>query len=143
MESMGVITRIDEPTEWCVGMVVVPKQNRKVRICVNLTRLNESVCVQGATHILPSVEQTLAQIGGAKYFMTLDANSGYWQIELDPKSAKLTTFIMPFSRFCFNRNHFSPRAFSTKDDGDSGRHSRSHICLVDDVLVTGTTQPEH
>ena len=25
MESMGVITRIEEPTEWRVGMVVVPK----------------------------------------------------------------------------------------------------------------------
>ena len=35
-------------------------------------------------HIMPSAEQMLAQIGGAKYFSKLDANSGYWQIELDP-----------------------------------------------------------
>ena len=27
MESQGVIRRIDEPTEWCAGMVVVPKSN--------------------------------------------------------------------------------------------------------------------
>ena len=44
MESMGVITRIDEPTEWCAGMVVVPKRGGKVRICVDLTKLNKSVC---------------------------------------------------------------------------------------------------
>lgn len=75
MESMGVITKIDELTEWCAGMVVVPKSGGKVKICVDLTKLNESVCRE--KHILPSVEQTLAQIGGAKHFTKLDANSGY------------------------------------------------------------------
>ena len=81
MESMGVITRIDKPTEWCAGMVVVPKRGGKVRICVDLTKLNESVCRE--KHILPSVEQTLAQIGGAKHFTKLNANSGYWQMATD------------------------------------------------------------
>ena len=75
MESMGVITRIEEPTEWCAGMVVVPKRGGKVRICVDLSKLNESVCRE--RHILPSVEQILAQIGGAKHFTKLDANSSY------------------------------------------------------------------
>ena len=76
-----------------------------MRICVHLTKLNdESVCRE--RHILPSVEQTLAQIGGAKHFTKLNANSGYWQIELDPESVKLTTFITPLGRFCFNRLPF-------------------------------------
>ena len=38
MEKMGVISRISKPTDWCTGMVVVPKANGKVRICVDLTR---------------------------------------------------------------------------------------------------------
>ena len=57
-------------------------------------------------HILPSVEQTLAQIGGAKVFTKLDANSGFWQVELSHDSALLTTFITPFGRFCFKRLPF-------------------------------------
>ena len=36
MEETGVITKISEPTEWCAGMVVVPKANGNVRICVDL-----------------------------------------------------------------------------------------------------------
>ena len=36
MEEMGVISRVDEPTDWCAGMVVVPKSNNQVRICVIL-----------------------------------------------------------------------------------------------------------
>ena len=43
MEQMHIISKVDESTEWCAGMVVVPKANDKVRICVDLTRLNESI----------------------------------------------------------------------------------------------------
>ena len=104
MEAMGVISKVDEPTDWCAGLVVVPKSNGQVRICVDLTKLNKSVCQE--RHLLPSVEQILAQLEGAKVFSKLDANSGFWQIELAPESAKLTTFISPFGRFCFNRLPF-------------------------------------
>ena len=104
MEEMGVVSRVSEPTEWCAGMVVVPKSGGKVRICVDLTRLNE--CVSRERHLLPAVEQTLAQLAGAQVFTKLDANSGFWQIPLAKESALLTTFITPFGRFCFNRLPF-------------------------------------
>jgi len=44
-------------------------------------------------HIIPSVEQLLAQLGDAQVFSKLDANSGFWQVKLDQASAILTTFI--------------------------------------------------
>ena len=43
-------------------------------------KLNQSVCRE--RHILPLVEQILAQLGGAAVFSKLDVNSGFWQIEL-------------------------------------------------------------
>ena len=45
MEKVGVISRVSEPTDWCAGMVVVPKPDGRVRICVDLTnlKLNQSV----------------------------------------------------------------------------------------------------
>ena len=100
MEEMGAVRRVSEPTNyWCAGMVVVLKP--EVYICVDLTRLNESVCREH--HPLPAVEQTLAQLAGARVFTKLYANSGFWQIPLAQESAPLTTFITPFGRFCFNR----------------------------------------
>lgn len=94
MEAMGVITRVDVPTECCAGMVMVPKSEDHVQICVDLTQLNESVCRK--RHPLPVVEQILAQICGAKYFSKVDAISGFWQIPLSPpESPLLTTFITP------------------------------------------------
>ena len=94
MERLGVISQVEDPTEWCAGMVVVPKANGQVRICVDLTKLNENVCRE--RHQLPAVEQTLAQIAGAQVFTKLDANSGFWQIPLSEESALLTSFITPY-----------------------------------------------
>ena len=139
-----MISKIDEPTDWCAGMVVVLKEDGRVRICVDLTQLNQSVCIE--RHILPSVEQTLAQIGGAKHFSKLDANSVFWEIELDPETAKLTTFIMPVGRFCFNRLPFgitsAPEHFQRRMTEILG-DIEGVVCLVDDILVSGKIQEEH
>ena len=100
MEQLGVIAQVHEPTEWCSAMVVVPKANGQVRICVDLTKLNQSV--RRVRYQLPAVEQILAQLTGATVFTKLDANSGFLQIPLSPESALLTTFITPFGCFCFH-----------------------------------------
>ena len=104
MESMGVISKVDEPTPWCAGMVVVLKTNGKVRICVDLKPLNENVLRE--VHPLPKVDETLAQLAGAKVFTKLDANSGFWQIPLAESSRLLTSFITPIGRYQFNKLPF-------------------------------------
>ncbi|KAL1470366.1 hypothetical protein MTO96_040469 [Rhipicephalus appendiculatus] len=43
MEGNGIIRKVEEPTPWCSAMVVVPKSNGEVRICVDLTNLNKAV----------------------------------------------------------------------------------------------------
>ena len=78
METMGVISKVDVPTPWCAGMVVAPKRSGAVRICVDLKPLNRSVLRE--VHPLPKVDDTLAQLAGAKVFSKLDANSGFCQI---------------------------------------------------------------
>jgi len=60
MEKADIISRVEGPTDWCAGIVVVPKPNNQVRICVDLTQLNKSV--KRERHILPSVDHTLAQL---------------------------------------------------------------------------------
>ena len=39
MEKLGVISKVEEPTPWCAGMVVVPKKSGSIRICVDLKPL--------------------------------------------------------------------------------------------------------
>ena len=144
MESLGVIERVTQPTDWCAGMVVVPKTNGDVRICVDLTRLNESV--RRERHPLPAVDHVLAQIAGAKIFSKLDANAGFWQIPLSVESALLTTFITPFGRFCFRR---LPFGITSASEHFQRRMTEilaglpGVVCLIDDMLVHGRSQEEH
>lgn len=141
---MQIISKVDEPTEWCAGMVVVPKAKGKVRICVDLTKLDESILSE--YHPLPSVDHTLAQLAGATIFSKLDVNSGFWQIGLSPESAKLTTFVTPFGRFCFNCLPFgissAPKHFQKQIlqvlEGTGGA-----LCQMDDILVYGKSVEEH
>ena len=134
MEQLGVISRIEEPMSWCAGMVVIPKGDESVRKCVDLTKLNKAVCRE--RHLLPSVEESLASLENATIFLKIDANSGFWQIELDKASAVPTTFITPFGRFHLNRlpfgiksapEHFQCRMSQILTDLEGA------ICLIDDV----------
>ena len=104
MEALGVISKVEQPTDWCAPMVVVPKSQDDVRICIDLTKLNESV--RRERYEMPSVDYTLGQLAGAKIFSKLDANSRIWQVRLSEESTLLTTFITPFGRFAFRRLPF-------------------------------------
>ena len=63
---MGVTSKMNEPTQWCAGMVVVPKKSGEVRICVDLKALNDNEIRE--VHPIPTVDETLAQLAGAKIF---------------------------------------------------------------------------
>ena len=144
METMGVISKVDIPTPWCAGMVVVPKKSGAVRICVDLKPLNQSVMRE--VHPLPKVDDTLAQLTGAKVFSKLDANSGFWQIPLSPPSRLVTTFITPFGRYCFNKLPFgissAPEHFQ-KCMSEILTGLNGVVCQMDDVLVFGSDRAEH
>eukprot|EP00731_Ephydatia_muelleri_P021134 Em0013g861a len=96
MLLLGVISKVDIPTPWCAGMVVAPKKNGDIRICVDFRPLNSSVLRE--VHPLPKVDETLALLTGARIFSKLDASSGFWQIPLSEQSKLLTTFITPYGR---------------------------------------------
>ena len=144
MEEAGVISKVTQPTQWCAGMVVVPKRSGDVRICVELKPLNESVLRE--VHPIPKVDETLAQLSGASVFSKLDANSGFWQIPLAKESRPLTTFITPFGRFCFNKLLFgissAPELFQRRM-GRLLEGLPGVLCLMDDIIVFGSNQSEH
>lgn len=144
LHDADVIHKVEKPTDWCAPVVVVPKSNGDVRLCVDLTKLNNAV--KRERHQMPSVDYTLGQMAGAKYFSKIDANSGFHQIALSPQSAHLTTFITPFGRFCYKRLPFGissgpeifQREVSKVLDGLHGV-----VCQMDDIVVFGSSREEH
>ena len=144
MEKLGVISPVKEPTQWCAGMVIVPKPSGSIRVRVDLKPLNESVMRE--VHPLTKVDITLAQLTGAKVFSTLDTNSGFWQVPLAKQSRLLTTFITPYGRYCFNKLPFgitiAPEHFQRRTR-EILKDLPGVVCHVDNVLISGKDQDEH
>ena len=125
-------------------LVVAPKKGGAIRICVDYQPLNRYVCRE--VYPLPKVDETLAQLAGAKIFSKLDANSGFWQIPLTERSKLLTTFITPFGRYYF---HKLPFGICSAPEHFQKRMSKilagleGVLCQMDDVLVFGRDKEEH
>jgi hypothetical protein len=144
MVKNGVIRPITEPTEWCAPMVPVVKKNGKLRICVDLKRLNKAV--RREHYSLPNLEDVAPKLAGSTVFSTLDAASGFWQIPLEENSQKLTTFITPFGRFAFQRIPFGITSAPEIFQGEMIELLRGHEgteVIMDDILVHGKTVEEH
>ena len=64
-----------EHTDWVSPIVVVPKKNGKLRVCINLKKVN------GATirdhYPLPIIDHVIERVAGAEAYSFLDGFLGY------------------------------------------------------------------
>ena len=104
MEKLNVISKVDEPTKWVNSMVVVPKPNGAVRVCLDPRDLNKAINREHYKMI--TLDEVRSQLSGAQYFTVLDATSGYWAMPLSKESSILTTFQTPYGRYRYLRMPF-------------------------------------
>ncbi|CAC5396000.1 unnamed protein product [Mytilus coruscus] len=143
MEKLGIVEKVEHPTECVSSIVIVEKADGKLRICLDPKDLNRAI--KREHFILPRQEEITAKLAGAKYFSKLDASSGFWNIKLDEESSNLCAFNKPFGRFKFLRLPFGIKSASEVFhkavckilQGLDGVES-----FIDDILVWGCTK-EH
>ena len=99
--KQGYLTKVNEPTDWVNSMVMIEKKNGDVRICIDPKDLN--MANKRGHFQIPTKEEILGELAGAKYFSKMDATGGFHQIELDEKSSMMTTFNTPFGRYRYLR----------------------------------------
>ena len=139
MVELGVAEPMgDEPSTWCHPLVVVSKKEKgALRVTVDLTKLNDQVQRVVYPTLTPK-DAVTAIPPGMKYFTTLDATKGYWQVALEKESQDLTTFITPWGRY---RHLRAPMGFiSTGDEycrrGDLALQGIQNVKkVVDDILT--------
>ena len=59
-----ILAQVTEPTSWVSSMVVVPKSNGKLRICLDPKDLNQAI--QREHYPLPTIEEIATRLHGAK-----------------------------------------------------------------------------
>mgnify|MGYP001564044659 CR=1 FL=1 len=66
MEKMGVISKVNEPTDWANSMVVTQKPNGALRVCLDPRDLNENI--KREHYQLPKKEEIYAEMQGAQIY---------------------------------------------------------------------------
>lgn len=144
MEELGVVRKVNHPTDWVNAIVLVGKKDGSIRVCLDPRPLNR--CVRRAQFTLPTVTELAVRLRGATHFSVLDARCGFWMVQLDDASADLCTFSTPFGRYQFLR---LPYGISCAPEVFHGK-LRQHLedlegveSFIDDVIVWGQSKEEH
>jgi Reverse transcriptase (RNA-dependent DNA polymerase) len=90
-----LIERTDSP--WAVPIVLARKKDGTWRFCCDFRGLNK--ITTPAHHPLPNIEQTINSITDSTVFSTLDAQQGFWQLELNSEDSRKAAFTIPSGRY--------------------------------------------
>ena len=96
---------------------------------------------------MPTLEEILSDLHGAKWFSTIDLTSAFFHIQIAEQSRHLTNFFGGNATYRFKRLPFglcnAPDIFqeTLQTKVLSGCHGQK--CYLDDILVHGHTKEEH
>ena len=140
----GIVEKVEGPTPWVSPLVIIPKKNGGVRVCVDMRIANAAI--KRERHPTPTVDDLIHILNGATVFSKLDLRAGYHQIPLAPESRYITTFA----------THKGLRQYARLNFGTSSASEMFQdiiselVCdipgafnISDDLVVFGKTQAEH
>ena len=64
--EMDIIEPVNGPTPWVNPVVVVPKANGDIRLCIDMRRANEAIVRD--RHPISTVDEVLQSMNGSKVF---------------------------------------------------------------------------
>lgn len=130
---------------------IVPKKSDssgkpRWRMVIDYRALNEKTVSDA--YPLPNITDILDQLGGAKYFSTLDLASGFHQVPMDPASKQKTAFSTLYGHYEFNRMPFglknAPSTFQRLMDRIlSGLQGIELFVYMDDIVIYASSLEEH
>ena len=124
--------------------MVAPKKDGDYRFCVDFRRVN-SVTKKDA-HPMPRIDEILDQLGGARYFSTLDLASGYWQVPLREEDMEKTAFSVGADHYEFTVMPFgltnAPATFQ-RMMGNLLKGIKGCLVFIDDIIIFSDTWEQH
>ena len=144
MLQMDVIEPASGP--WSAPVVLIPKPDGSIRFCIDYRKLN--AVTENDSYALPRVDDCLDSLGEARYFTTLDANCGYWQIDVNETDREKTAFTCHKGLYQFKRMPFglmtAPATFQRAIDVVlSSVRFQCALTYLDDIVVYSPTFDKH
>ena len=135
-----------EHTEWVSPIVIVPKKNGKLRVCVNLKKVNAATIRDH--YPLPIIDHVLERVAGKKAYSFLDGFSGYNQVSIDPKDQHKIAFATEWGVFAYRVMPFgltnAPATFQRLTSHAFKEYLRLFLeIFMDDLCVHSVDREEH
>jgi hypothetical protein len=139
-----IIREVQYPV-WVANVVMVPKKNGNIRLCIDFTELNKA-CPKDP--YLPRIDVIIDQAAKCDMLSLLDCFSGYHQVWMRREDEAKTGFTTPFGIFCFVRMPEGLRnAGSTFNrmmklilGSQLGRNASAY---VDDIVIMSKREKDH
>ena len=144
MLQKDIIQKAESP--WNSPIVVVPKKNGTIRLCVDYRQLNK--ITSRPIFPIPNTKNIFDTLEGATYFSSLDLSMGYHQVEVREEDIEKTAFSTKTGQYTYKRMPFglcsAPSTFQMVMNGLLRNFTwRQCVCYLDDVLIFGKTLKEH
>ena len=126
-------------------MVLVPKKNGTLRICIDYRKLN--AVTRPDPFPIPRIDDLLDGRSSAKFITTLDLARGYWQVPMDPASREKTPFSTDFGKYEFRVMPFglvgAPATFQRLMNELFGDRHGKVATYMDDLAIYSMTWEDH
>ncbi|KAI5150472.1 hypothetical protein ENBRE01_1516 [Enteropsectra breve] len=144
LKAQGIVRPSESP--WRSSLVVVPKDNDKIRLCVDYRALNE-ITIKNA-YPLPRIDTIIDTLAKAEIFSVMDATSGYHQIALEEEDIKKTAFswkgeLLEYTRMPFGLCNAPSTFQSVMNTVLKEENWIFAIPYLDDIIVFSQSIEEH
>ena len=142
--SMDIIEKVEGPTTWSSGVVIVPKPDGSIRLCVDMRQANKAIIRHHFP--VPTIDELMLDMNGSTVFSKIDMRMGFHQFVLSEDSRDITTFTTHAGLYRYKRLSFgicsAPEIYQRKISDMIGGIP-GVVNLADDIVVHGRTQVEH
>ena len=145
--ALGMIQPSLSP--WASGIVMVKKKSGELRFCCDFRSLNE-VTIKDA-YPLPRIDESLARLGNAKIYTSIDLAWAFWQIPLRKADRHKTAFACELGLFEWRRMPFGlcnasatfQRAIARALQKIVNRKGSMVMAYIDDIVIATETVEDH
>ena len=141
--ALGMIQHSLSP--WASGVVMVKKKNGELRFCCDFRPLNE-ITIKDA-YPLPRIDESLARLGKAKIYTSIDLAWAFWQIPVRKADRHKTAFACELGLFEWRRMPFGMCNASATFQRSIARALRNIVnregsmvmAYIDDIVIATET----
>lgn len=143
LEAAGIISKVNL-SDWGSPLVVIPKVNGDVRLCVDY-KIGVNQRLVSANYPIRRIDEILNSLRDSHYFCRLDLFKAYLHLQVDSKSSEIQTISTHRGTYQMNRLSFgiktAPSEFNRIIDQILSGLNKT-LAYFDDIIVHGSTKEE-